>query len=100
MEDEWPLRARLRAPVEVLERLEGRGAGVADTHAGTGGVAGEDLRFEQRFEEALVRPLLFTRERRGLLEPLQHARRLQLREQIRQPLAGLRLRRAHTQSSA
>jgi hypothetical protein len=92
VQHERPLRRRLRAPVEVLECLEG-GAGVADAHAGTRGVAGEDLGLEQRLEEALVRPLLLARQGRGLLEPLQHPGRLQLAEQVRESFARLCRRR-------
>src|SRR5205814_8797868 len=65
VQHERPLRARLRGPVEVLERLQCGEAGVAGPHAGAGGVAREDLGLEQRLEETLVRPLLLTRERRG-----------------------------------
>jgi hypothetical protein len=96
MQHERPLRGRLRRPVEVFERLQCGKRGVADAHAGAGGVAGEYLRLEQRLEEALVRPLLLARQRGGLLEPLQHPRRLQLREQIREPLTGLRFVHAHS----
>ena len=55
---------------------------------------------EQRLEEALVGPGLLAGERGGLLEPLEHPWRLQLREQVRQPLPSLRLGRAHAHSSA
>jgi len=79
----------VRGPVEVLEAFQGREAGVADAHAGAGGVAGEDLGLEQRLEETLVRPLLLARERGCLLEPLEHARRLQLAEQVGQPITDL-----------
>src|SRR4051794_41563176 len=67
---------------------------MADPHPSAGGIAGEHLSFEQRLEEALVRPLLLTSERRCLLEPLKHARRLQLAEQVRQPLPPPRPSRA------
>jgi hypothetical protein len=100
VEHERLLGRRLRAPVEVLERLQRGEGGVADADAGAGGVAGEDLGLEQRLEETLVGPVLLARERGGLLEPLEHARRFQLREQVRQPLARLRLRGAHAHSSA
>ncbi len=96
VQHERPLRRRLRAPVEVLERLQRREGGVADARAGAGGVAREHLCFEQRLEEALVRPLLLARDRRGLLEPLQHARCLQFREQVRQPLTCLGPAHAHS----
>jgi hypothetical protein len=100
MQHERPLGARLRRPVEVLERLDRGEGGVADAHAGAGGVAGEDFRFQERLEETLVRPLLLAGERGRLLEPLQHPWCLQLREQVRQPLTRLPLRRAHAHSSA
>jgi hypothetical protein len=90
----------LRSPVEVVERLQGREGGVPDAHAGAGGVAGEDLRLEQRLEKLLVGPLLGTRPLRRLLEPLQHPRRLQLAEQVGQPLAHLCSGLGHAQSSA
>jgi hypothetical protein len=80
VQDERPLGGGLRRPVEVLQRLQGGEAGSAYARAGTGGVAGEDLGLEQRLVEALLGPLLLARERRGLLEPLQHPRRLQLRQ--------------------
>ncbi|HKI93110.1 MAG TPA: hypothetical protein VJ986_12485 [Gaiellaceae bacterium] len=47
MQHERPLRRGLRAPVEVLERLERREARVADACAGAGGVASEHLRFDR-----------------------------------------------------
>jgi len=71
-----------------------------DPHAGAGGVAGEDLRFEQRLEETLVRPRLLARQRRRLLEPLQHPWCFQLAEQVGQSLTRLRLGSVHAQSSA
>ena len=89
---------RLRAPVEVLERLQGREAGVADPHPCTGGAAGEHLRLEQALEEVLVGPGLGPGALGRLLQPLQDARRLQLGEQVGQPLADLAL--AHAPSSA
>jgi hypothetical protein len=100
--DERALGCWLGGPVEVLERLARREGGVADPLSGAGGVAGEDLGFEQRFEELLVGPLLLAGPLRRLLEPLEHARRLQLAEQVGQPLAdgGLLRSRAHAQSSA
>src|SRR5215210_9249293 len=60
------------------------------THAGAGGVAGEDLRFKERLEEALVGPLLLARPARRCAQPLEHAWRVQLREQVGEPLTGLR----------
>jgi hypothetical protein len=67
-----------------------------------GGVAGEHLGLEQRLEELLVGPLFGAGPRGGLLEPLEHARCLQLGEQVGQPLAdrGLLRSRVHAQSSA
>jgi hypothetical protein len=100
VEHERLLGARLRAPVEIVQALQRREGGVPDAHPGAGGVAGEDLRLEQRLEEALVGPGLLACERRGLLEPLQHPRCFQLAEQVGQPLTGLRLGRAHAHSSA
>jgi hypothetical protein len=52
--------------------------GVPDALARSRGVAGEDLGLEQRLEELLVGPLLLPGPLRRLLEPLEHARRLQL----------------------
>ncbi len=78
MHDERFLRGRLRCPVEVVERFQGGEGGVADPHPGTGGVAGEDLGFEQRLEKLLVRPLLRAGALGRLLEPLQHAWRFSL----------------------
>ena len=75
-----------------------REAGRPHARAGAGGVAGEDLGLEQALEELLVGPLLGAGPLSGLLEPLEHARRLQLAEQVGQPLTDLRL--AHAQSSA
>jgi hypothetical protein len=96
VEHERALGARLGAPVDVLERLQRREGGVADPHPRAGGVAGEDLGLEQALEEALVRPGLGAGPLGHLLEPLQHARRLQLREQVGQPLARVRLAHAHS----
>jgi hypothetical protein len=73
---------------------------VADAHAGAGGVAREHLGLEQRLEKLLVGPLLGAGALRRLLEPLQDARRLQLREQVGQPVADLRLALGHAHSSA
>ena len=101
VQDQRLLGAGLGGEVEVLQRLVGGEGGVADALAGAGGVAGEDLGLEQRLEELLVGPALLARPRGGLLEPLQHARRLELAEQVGQPLADRRgLARAHAQSSA
>ena len=58
--------------------------------AGAGGVAREDLGLEQRLEELLVGPALLAGPRGGLLEALQHARRLELGQQVGQPLADRR----------
>jgi hypothetical protein len=100
VQHERALGVGLRRPVEVLECLQRGEAGVADAHPGAGGVAGEDLRLGQRLEEALVGPGLLARQGGGLFEPLEHARRLQLAKQVRQPLTRLRLRRAHAHNSA
>jgi len=98
--DERLLGCRLRRPVEIVERLQGGEGGVADPHAGAGGVAGEDLGLEQRFEKLLVGPLLGAGPLGRLLEPLQHPGRLQLAEQVGQPLAHLRPALRHAHSSA
>jgi hypothetical protein len=100
--DERPLGGGLGLPVEVLERLLGGELGVADALARPRGVAGEDVGLEQRLEELLVGPLLGPGPRGGLFEPLEHARCLQLGEQVGEPLANLRLLRlgAHAQSAA
>ena len=87
VQDQRAFGAGLGGEVEVLERLVGGEGGVADALARAGGVAREDLGLEQRLEELLVGPALLARPRRGLLEALQDARRLQLREQVGQPLA-------------
>jgi hypothetical protein len=100
--DERALGGRLGLPVEVLERLAGRELRRADALAGARGVTCEHLGLEQRLEELLVGPLLGTGPLCGLLEALEHARRLQLCEQVGQPLADggpLRLG-AHAQSAA
>jgi hypothetical protein len=99
---ERALGRRLGCPVEVLEHLAGREAGVADPLARAGGVAGEDLGLEQRLEEPLVGPLFGAGPLGGLLEPLEHARGLQLRKQVGQPLPdrGLLRSRAHALSAA
>ena len=51
---------------------------MTDTLPGAGGVAREHLGFEQRLEELLVGPALLAGPRRGLLQALQHAGRLEL----------------------
>jgi hypothetical protein len=86
VEHERSLGRGLRGPVEVLERLDRREGGVADPHPRTGGVTREHLRFEQRLEETLVRPVLLAC----------HPRRFQLRQQVGQPLTRLRLAHAHS----
>jgi hypothetical protein len=98
--DERLLRGRLRCPVEVLKCLQGGEGGVADAHAGAGGVAREHLGLEQRLEKLLIRPLLGAGPLGRLLQSLQHARRLQLAEQVGQPLAHLRPALRHAHSSA
>jgi hypothetical protein len=90
----------LGGPVEVVERLQGGEGGVTDAHAGAGGVAGEDLCFEQRLEKLLVGPVLGAGSLGRLLEPLQHPWCFQFREQVGQPLADLCLAFRHAQSSA
>ena len=90
VQDQRLLGAGLRGEVEVLERLVGREGGVADALAGAGGVAREDLGLQQRLEELLVGPALLAGPRGGLLQALQHARRLELGEQVGQPLADRR----------
>jgi hypothetical protein len=60
---------------KVLWALE---LGVADAVASAGGVAGEDLGFQQRLEELLVGPALSESGCRGLLQALRHAWRLEL----------------------
>jgi hypothetical protein len=102
VQDQRLLGAGLRGEVEVLQGLVRRERGVADALAGAGGVAGEDLGLEQGFEELLVGPLLFAGQGGGLLEALEHARRIHLGKQVGQPLTdhrGLGLG-AHAQSSA
>jgi len=102
VQDQWLLRGGLGGEVEVLEGLVGGQRGVADAVARPGRVAGEDLRIEQHLEELLVGPALGARRRCRLLEPLEHARRLELAQEVGQPLADrldLRLG-AHAQSSA
>src|SRR5712692_5633660 len=69
---------------------------MADARARARGIAREDLGLEQRLEKLLVGPGLGAGPLGRLLEPLQDARRLQLREQVGQPLAGLRLRHGHS----
>jgi hypothetical protein len=89
----------LGGEVEVLERLAGREGGGADPVPGTGGVAGEDLRLRQRFEEALVGPLLAPRLLGDPLQALADPGRLQLPDQVGQALARRGLR-AHAESAA
>jgi hypothetical protein len=93
---EWLLRRGLGRPVEVLERLQGGEGGVADPRPRAGGVAGEHLGLEQRLEKLLVGPGLVACPLGRLLESLQDAWRLQLREQVGQPLACLPLAHAHS----
>jgi hypothetical protein len=83
MQDEWLLGAGLRAEVEVLQGLVGGERGVTDALAGTGGVSGEHLGLQQRFEELLVGPALIARESGGLLEALEQPRRVHLGDQKR-----------------
>jgi hypothetical protein len=78
VQDERLLGARLRAPVEVLERLQRGEGGVADPCPRAGGVAGEHLGLEQRLEKLLVGPGLAAGALGRLREALQDARRLQL----------------------
>jgi hypothetical protein len=98
VEQERLLGRGLGRPVEVLQRLQGGEAGVADAHARTGGVAGEHLGLEQALEELLVGPGLGAGPLGRLLEPLQDPRCLQLVQQVGQPLANPGL--AHTHSAA
>ena len=76
VQDEWSLRRGLGRPVEVLEALHRGEAGRADARAGAGGVAGEDLGLEQRFEKPLVGPGLAAGTLSRVLESLKHPRRL------------------------
>ena len=92
VQDQRLLGGGLGGEVEVLQRLVRGERGVADAVARAGGVAGEDLGFEQRLEELLVGPALGARGLGGLLEPFQDAWRLELAEQVGQPLAGRRRR--------
>jgi hypothetical protein len=98
--DERLLGRGLRRPVEIVERLQGGKAGVADAHARAGGVAREDLGLQERLEKLLVRPLLGARPLGRLLQALQHPWRLQLAEQVGEPVADLRLALRHAHSSA
>ena len=102
MEDQRLLGAGLRGEVEVLQGLVRGERGVADALAGARGVACEHLGLQQRLEELLVGPLLFARPLGGLLQALEHARRLELAEQVGQPLTDRRDLglRAHAHSSA
>ena len=105
VQDQRLLGAGLGGEVEVLQRLVRGERGVADALARAGGVAREDLGLEQGFEELLVGPALLAGPRRRCLKALEHARRLQLGQQVGQPLAdrgsrrGL-LGRGHAHSSA
>jgi hypothetical protein len=54
VQDQRLLGARLRGEIEVLQRLVRRERGVANTLAGAGGVAREDLGLQERLEELLV----------------------------------------------
>jgi hypothetical protein len=97
VEDERTLRARLGGPVEVFERLQSGEAGRSDPHPRAGGVAGEDLGLEQALQKLLIGPLLGAGPLGRLPQPLEDARRLQLGEQVGEPLADLL---AHAHSSA
>jgi len=102
VEDQRPLGRRLGGEVEVFERLVGREGGVADAVARPRRVAREHLGLEQDLEELLVGPALLPRRRGGLLEPLEHPRRLELAQQIGQAVTdrGRLGLGAHAQSSA
>jgi hypothetical protein len=88
---ERALGGRLRRPVEVLERLARRELRRAHARARAGGIAREHLGLEQHLEELLVGPGLVSGLGGRRLEPLEHARRLQLREEVGQPLANDRV---------
>ena len=102
MKDQRLLGGGLGGEIEVLQGLVGREGGVADAVARPGRVAREDFGLEQDLEELLVGPALLACRLRGLIEPLEHSRGLELAQQVGQPLADLRrhLLRAHAQSSA
>jgi hypothetical protein len=87
----------LGGEVEVFERLVGGEGGVANPLAGAGGVARENLGLEQDLEKLLVGPAFLAGPRRGGLEALPDAWRLELAQQERQPLADLG---GHAQSCA
>lgn len=101
VQDQRLLGGGLGGEVEVLQRLVRGERGVADAVARAGGVAGEDLGFQQRLEELLVGPALLARRGRGLLQAFQHPRGLELGQQERQAITwrGIGLG-AHAQSSA
>ncbi len=102
VQDQRLLRRGLGGEVEVLKALVRGERGVPDPVAGPGGVAGEDLRLEQRFEELLIGPALGAGGGRGLLQALQDAWGFQLAEQVGQPLPRRRfdVLLGHAQSSA
>jgi hypothetical protein len=81
----------LSLPVEVLERLSLRELGRSHALARPRGLASEGLGLEQRLEELLVGPLLCASPLRRLVEALEHARRLELLQQVGQALASLGL---------
>ena len=72
---------------------------MADAHARPGGIPGEDLGLQQGLEKLLVGPLLGTRALCGHAQAIQHARRFEFRQQVRQALPGMGLL-AHAQSAA
>jgi hypothetical protein len=86
----------LGGEVEVLQGLVRRERGVPDPLARAGGVAGDDLGFQQDLEELFVSPALLARPFRGRLQPLADPWCLELCEQVGQPVAG----GGHAQSSA
>jgi hypothetical protein len=94
MQDQRPFGAGLRGEVR-------RNRGVADALSGAGGISGEDLGFEQCFEELLVGSALVARAAGGLLETLKQPGSLHLGDQERQPVTDPGdLDLAHAKSSA